>query len=263
MNQIYILNQAEIHSITGLSLQNLSAFFKDLHSIDISSLLFFYQTKEIQLLTILDNQYPPLLKQIYDPPWVLFLKGNQNLLEKENKIAIVGSRKADNYTDHALHILVPKLVQKGYVIVSGLALGADEKAHRKTIEYNGSTIGVLGGGFFHLYPERNSKLAQMMMRDQLVISEFPPDTKPQKWCFPLRNRIISGLSKGIIVTQAAERSGTLITAEYGLNEGREVFALPGSIHHPLSKGTNQLIQQGAKLITSSEDVFSELEYKFY
>ncbi|MCP3739080.1 DNA-processing protein DprA [Rossellomorea sp. BNER] len=263
MDQIYILTKSELQSITGLSLHNLSTFYKDLHSIDITSQIISYQTKGIQLLTILDERYPPLLKQIYDPPWMLFLKGNQNLLEQESKIAIVGSRKADTYTDNVLHFLIPKLVQKGYVIISGLAQGADEKAHRKTIENNGSTIGVLGGGFFHLYPERNIKLSHMMMRDQLVISEFPPDMKPQKWCFPLRNRIISGLSKGIIVTQAAERSGSLITAEYGLNEGREVFALPGPINHPLSRGTNQLIQQGAKLISSPDDVFSELEYKFH
>ncbi|EDL62606.1 DNA-processing protein DprA, partial [Bacillus sp. SG-1] len=184
----------------------------------------------------------------------------KELLMRERKIAVVGSRKADEYTTAALKKLLPQLVEEQFITVSGLAAGADEFAHRLTITLKGDTVGVIGGGFRHIYPASNRDLANFMAKKHLLISEYPPDTRPQRWHFPMRNRIISGMTSAVLVTQASRKSGSLITAEISLNEGRDVYALPGRLDSPLSEGCNHLIQQGAKLITSSEDIISEFKY---
>lgn len=238
----------------------IQAFYEQFHSFDFIQKLKHYQAENIGFLTVFDEGYPQLLKNIYDPPWVLFYAGNKELLLREKKLAVVGSRKADDYTGNALSTLLPGLVDDRIVIVSGLAAGADEKAHRKTIALKGETIAVIGGGFNHIYPSSNRELAQYMKQHQLLLSEYPPDTRPQRWHFPMRNRIISGLSQAVLVTQASKKSGSLITAEFGLNEGRDVFALPGRMDSRVSEGTNHLIQQGAKLIASSEDIIFEFKY---
>jgi DNA processing protein len=217
-----------------------------------------YQTNEISVITFFDKEYPPLLKNIYQPPWAIFAKGDLSLLQKEPKLAVVGSRKATQYGKNSLHLLIPRLIEKGVVIVSGLANGIDTIAHECTINNGGKTIAVIAGGMYHIYPKENKNLALQMMKTQLIISEYPPDTKPAKWHFPIRNRIISGLSVGTFIIEAKQKSGSLITANYALNEGREVFSLPGSIFNPLSNGTNELIQQGAKLVTKAEDIFEEI-----
>ncbi|HJV31960.1 MAG TPA: DNA-processing protein DprA [Bacillales bacterium] len=217
-----------------------------------------YQMNDIKVISFFDKEYPPLLKNIYQPPWVLFAKGDLSLLSIEPKLAVVGSRQASQYGVNSLRHFIPPLIEKGMVIVSGLAKGIDTIAHETTIRHNGKTIAVIAGGFYHIYPKENLNLALKMMKTQLVISEYPPDTKPVKWQFPIRNRIISGLSVGTFIIEAKQKSGSLITANYALNEGREVFSLPGSIFNPLSNGTNELIQQGAKLVTKAEDIFEEV-----
>lgn len=219
-----------------------------------------YETNEIHIITFFEKEYPALLKEIYQPPWALFVKGDLTLLQKEPKLAIVGSRQATPYGKKALHSLIPELVAKGLVIVSGLAKGVDSLAHECTIESGGRTVAVIAGGLYHIYPRENKELALKMMKNQLVVSEYPPDTKPEKWHFPMRNRIISGLSAGTLIIEAKEKSGSLITANYALNEGREVFSLPGSIFNPFSNGTNNLIQQGAKLVTKAEDILEEIRF---
>jgi DNA processing protein len=258
--EIQALSQKDLHSILPIPANNVNAFYRQFHSFDPSLKIKQYNEENIGFFTILDSGYPPLLKNIYDPPWVLFYSGREELLMRERKIAIVGSRKADEYTETALKNLLPSLVKENFVIVSGLAAGADEFAHRMTIGFEGDTIAVIGGGFNHIYPAANRDLARYMTREQLLVSENPPDTRPQRWHFPLRNRIISGMTQAVLVTQANRKSGSLITAEYSLNEGRDVFALPGRLDSPLSEGSNQLIQHGAKLITSSEDIISEFTY---
>ncbi|WP_026574869.1 DNA-processing protein DprA [Bacillus sp. UNC438CL73TsuS30] len=218
-----------------------------------------YKTNEIIVISIFDKEYPAVLKEIYQPPWALFAKGDISLLDKEPKLAVVGSRQATPYGKNAIRLIFPKLIEDGVLIVSGLAKGIDALAHDTAIKNGGKTIGVIAGGIYHIYPKENMNLALEMMKNQLIISEYPPDTKPLKWHFPARNRIISGLSKGTFIIEAKRKSGSLITANYAVNEGREVFSLPGSIFNPFSSGTNDLIQQGAKLVTSAEDILEELQ----
>jgi DNA processing protein len=216
-----------------------------------------YETNEITVITILDKEYPKLLKEIYQPPWALFAKGDLSLLERDPKLAVVGSRQATQYGKNAIRLIFPDLIKKGVLIVSGLARGIDALAHEYAIKNGGKTIAVIAGGFYHIYPKENMNLALEMMKNQLVLSEYPPDTKPQRWHFPSRNRIISGLSRGTLIIEAKRKSGSLITANFAVNEGRDVFSLPGSIFNPYSIGTNELIQQGAKLVISAEDILEE------
>ncbi len=155
-------------------------------------------------------------------------------------------------------LILPGLIKQEVLTVSGLAKGIDSLVHEYTIKNGGKTIAVIAGGLYHIYPKENMDLALEMMKTQLIISEYPPDTKPLRWHFPARNRIISGLSKGTFIIEAKRKSGSLITANFAVNEGREVFSLPGSILNPFSAGTNDLIQQGAKLVTSAEDILEEI-----
>jgi DNA processing protein len=218
-----------------------------------------YEKNDIHVISIFDKNYPSLLKEIYQPPWILFVKGNLSLLEKQPKLAVVGSRQATQYGKNAMRVMFPQLVEKGIVIVSGLAVGIDTLAHEYAMKNGGNTIAVIAGGMYHIYPKENTELAREMMKTQLVVSEYPPNTKPLRWHFPARNRIISGMSNGTFIIEAKRKSGSLITANYAVNEGREVFSLPGSIFNPYSLGTNDLIQQGAKLVMSSEDILEELQ----
>ncbi len=217
-----------------------------------------YETNEIEVITIFDKEYPHFLKEIYQPPWALFAKGDVSLLEKEPKLAVVGSRQATQYGKNAIRLIFPELIDNDILIVSGLARGIDALAHEYAIKNGGKTIAVIAGGLYNIYPKENMSLAVNMMKTQLVLSEYPPDTKPLRWHFPARNRIISGLADGTFIIEAKRKSGSLITANYAVNEGREVFSLPGSILNPYSGGTNELIQQGAKLVTCAEDILEEL-----
>jgi DNA processing protein len=237
-------------------------FFQDLHSLSIQSMIKTYKEKNIHIVTILDKEYPDLLKNIHDPPWVLYAKGNLEWLNLHKIISVVGTRTPTSEGLQAVQALVLPLVQKGWVIVSGLASGIDTAVHQTAIQYGGKTIAVIAGGLSHIYPKTNLALANEIMKNHLLISEYPPHMQPQKWQFPLRNRIISGLSHGTVIIQANERSGSLITAQMALEQGREVFAVPGSIFLEQAKGTNRLIQQGAKLVLCSEDITDEFTHLF-
>lgn len=217
-----------------------------------------YETNDIAVISIFDKEYPSALKEIYQPPWALFAKGDLSMLEKKPKLAVVGSRQATQYGKNAIRFIFPGLIEKGVLIVSGLARGIDALAHEYAIKNGGNTIAVIAGGLYHIYPKENMDLALELMKTQLVLSEYPPDTKPLKWHFPARNRIISGLSNGTFIIEAKRKSGSLITANYAVNEGRDVFSLPGSIFNPFSMGTNDLIQQGAKLVMKAEDILEEI-----
>lgn len=217
-----------------------------------------YKANDIAVITIFDKEYPRYLKEIFQPPWALFAKGDLSLLEMEPKLAVVGSRQATQYGQNAIRMLFPELIRCGVLIVSGLAKGIDALAHEYAIKNGGKTIAVIAGGLYHIYPKENMKLALEMMKNQLVISEYPPNTNPLKWHFPARNRIISGMSRGTFVVEARRKSGSLITANYAVHEGRDVFSLPGSIFNSYSTGANDLIQQGAKLVTRAEDIITEI-----
>ncbi|WNF24465.1 DNA-processing protein DprA [Mesobacillus jeotgali] len=231
---------------------------RDHQSVPIDKLLNDYASKNIHMITFFDDNYPIELKTIYQPPWILFARGDISLLRNTKSLAVVGSRNASSYGLEAIEYLFPSLIGQNIQIVSGLAKGIDAHAHKTAIKLGGKTIGVIAGGFNNLYPKENIKLAEYMMEKHLVLSEYPPATMPAKWQFPMRNRIISGLSRGTLVIEAKKKSGSLITADFALNEGRDVFAVPGSILTPDSDGVHYLIQQGAKLVKSSDDILEEL-----
>lgn len=233
---------------------------EDLQSPILLNQIRHYQQNKIKIITYFDSEYPKLLKETYQPPWVLYAKGNISLLSKQTKLAVVGSRQATEYGKRAIDRLFPPLIEKGILIVSGLALGVDTLAHEAAIRLGGETIAVIAGGIYHIYPQTNQKLALNIMKNHLMISEYPPNTTPSRWQFPMRNRIISGISNGTFIIEAKRKSGSLITANFAVHEGREVFALPGNIFSQYSVGTNDLIQQGAKLVSSHEDILNELFY---
>ncbi len=210
-----------------------------------------------KIITIFDTVYSPNLKEIYDPPVVLYVRGE---IKEEDKfaVAVVGTRRPTQYGRSVAHKLARELVQRGFTVVSGLARGIDACAHRGALEGGGRTIAVLGCGIDIAYPQENKELMEEIVRRGAVISEFAPGVPPQPWHFPIRNRIISGLSLGTVIVQAPEGSGALITADLALEQGREVFAIPGNIEDPRSKGPHQLIKEGAKLVEFVEDIITEL-----
>ena len=257
LSNLYSFPSSELQQLLKLNNSCMRKFYHDFQRIDINKMVEKYHDCGISIITFRDQEYPEMLKEIYDPPLALFTIGDHLLLKKQS-IAVVGARKAGTYAKKAIDLLLEPLLESGFAIVSGLAKGTDAFAHEQTIRLGGKTIGVLGGGFFHLYPPENKGLAEKMKKDHLIVSEYPPIWRPQKWHFPQRNRIISGLAKGTVIVQAKSRSGSLITADFALEEGREVFAVPGPIDAPLSEGANRLIQQGAKLVTSGHDILEEL-----
>ena len=217
------------------------------------------QEQKVKVLTILDGAYPQRLKEIYLPPIVLFYRGNLSLVNKR-AVAIVGSRDHSKYARDCIHELIPVLVKDDIVVISGLARGVDTLAHEETLKANGETIAVIGSGLDMVYPPENSKLYDVIAKRGLILSEYPLQSRPLKFHFPYRNRIIAGLSHGVCVIEAKEKSGSLITANLALSENREVFAVPGSIFSTHSKGTNSLIEAGACLVSSGETISKNLKY---
>jgi DNA processing protein len=216
------------------------------------------------LITIQDDSFPELLKQIADPPCVLYALGKPKLaaeLLTEPQLGIVGSRNASAYGKEIATSFAEKLASSGIVITSGLASGVDGAAHRGALQASiGSTIAVAACGLDRVYPADHRQLAEQISQRGLIVSEFPIGTSPMPGHFPRRNRIISGLSLGVLVVEASMRSGSLITARLAAEQGREVFAIPGSIHNPTSKGCHSLIRNGAKLVENVEDVLEEFKH---
>ena len=215
---------------------------------------------DIHLVTLDDDDYPAALREIYDPPFLLYVKGT--LLPRDRRaIGVVGSRRCTHYGSEAARKLSYQLAHAGITIVSGLARGIDTAAHEAALAAEGRTIAVLGSGIGHIYPPENQALADRITEDGngAVISEFPVLYVPDRQSFPLRNRIVSGMSEGILVAEAPHRSGSLITASQALDQGRSVYAIPGPIDRDTSTGCNRLIQSGAKLVIDSRDILDELE----
>jgi len=212
----------------------------------------------IKWMTILDQEYPSLLREIYLPPVVLYWQGS-GFNDVRKHVAVVGARKANAYGQKVVNSLVPELIGAGCTIVSGGALGIDAMAHDAALKSGGRTIVVLGSGLLNPYPASNKRLfSAVREHGGIVMSCFPLLMEPKQGNFPARNRVISGLSHGCLVVQAAQKSGSLITARYALEQGRDVFAVPGAIDDELSSGCNMLIQQGAKLVLSADDILQEL-----
>lgn len=213
----------------------------------------------IEIITFLDQNYPERLKEIQQPPWVLFAIGNTELFNHPS-LAVVGTRNPTPYGKWAAEKLTGGLVEYDWTIVSGMARGIDYAAHESALRNNGKTIAVLGNGVDVIYPQENRKLYKEIADKGLILSEYPPKTQPHPGYFPQRNRIISGLSYGSIIIEASKQSGSLITAQYALEQSREVFAVPGPIHSKHSLGSNSLIKQGAKLVQDIEDIVEEFPY---
>lgn len=215
---------------------------------------------DISLVCLGDPDYPALLANIYKPPMVLYLKGDPGVLAKPG-LAVVGSRAATPYGLKISRDLSGQLATKGLVIVSGLALGIDTAAHAGALAVGGATVAVLGCGLDVSYPKSNWRLAEQIAKSGLLVSEYRLGTQPEPFRFPARNRIISGLSLGVLVVEAAQRSGSLITARLALDEGREVFAIPGRVDSVKSTGTHRLLQEGAKLVGGIDDILDELGWQ--
>ncbi len=212
-------------------------------------------------LTLWDNDYPKILKEIYSPPVLLYYIGNLDLFNTEC-IGVVGTRMPSAYGKMITEKIVKELVINNITIVSGLARGIDSIAHNTTIANNGKTIAVIGSGLDVIYPPENKKIFNQICQSGLVLSEYPLGTKPDPQNFPKRNRIISGISKGSLVIETKLNGGAMQTAHFALDQGREVFAVPGNIISPQSEGTNHLIQKGeAKLVSNAEDILCELNIK--
>lgn len=212
------------------------------------------------ILTLADPGYPQSLLDTADPPLLLYAKGSTALLNQPS-IAIVGSRNATRQGEANAEAFARALSEAGLTVVSGLALGIDAAAHRGALQGPGSTVAVIGTGPDRIYPARNAALAREIAERGLVLSEFPVGTPALSGNFPRRNAVIAGLTRGCLVVEAAERSGSLITARLAAEAGRDVFAIPGSIHSPLAKGCHKLIKQGAKLVESAQDILEELLWK--
>jgi DNA processing protein len=247
-----LISIAGINEKTAKSIKSVlgsKEFYAELEQIDKDN---------IEIITIEDEKYPALLKQIYDPPIVFYAKGSMAALNHK-MVALVGCRKASSYGLKQAYSISRELANKGICIVSGMARGIDTQAHKGALAAKGKTVAVLGSGLNNIYPPENKGLYEMILHNGAVISEFSLNTVPSRSNFPRRNRIISGLCQAVVVIEAAQKSGSLITADLALNQGREVFAMPGPANSFNAQGTNKLIKEGAKLIENAQDVLDGLE----
>lgn len=248
--------ERELREVVGPKLAQRIAQYSDASDIEAQETLI--EEYGVDLITLNDNRYPLRLAEIYDPPLTLFVRGS--LLEADERaVAIVGTRKATPYGIRTAERLARGLAARGITVVSGMAAGIDAAAHNGAIGAAGRTIAVLGCGVDTVYPANHGELMHRVIQNGCVLSQFPMGMKPLKGNFPYRNRIISGLTLGTIVVQAPESSGALITAHTALEQGREIFAVPGEVGHRNSAGPHKLIREGAKLVESADDVLAELE----
>lgn len=259
IDELKWLSASDLAHILNIETTKALALKKTYSSLQEKDLGEYYASLNIEPIPYTSADYPKELRQLPDAPVMLYTKGNRNLLASKKKIACIGSRQATQYSVEAFRQLMPPLIAAGYVVVSGLAKGADTLAHRAAIHYGGHTIAVLGHGLQTIYPKSNEELAGYMAQHQLLISEYPPHIGPRKHHFPMRNRIISGLSDALVVTEAAMRSGTIITTELALEQGKDVFAVPGPITSAQSSGTNNLIKEGATPVWNGYQIIEELQ----
>lgn len=241
----------------GLDRRSLENLLVARQKLDLRAEWEHYQRSGFSALTLLDENYPANLRQIDAPPPLIFVRG-ELFDTDEVAVALVGTRRATSYGREVAHNVATELAQAGVTVVSGLALGVDTVAHRAALEAGGRTIAVLGSGVDQIYPAQNHQLALEIERNGALVSEYPIGTRPMAANFPPRNRIISGLSRSVVIVEASQQSGALITAEFALDQGRELFAVPGSILHPGSSGCNELIRNGAAPLLSTNDLLEQL-----
>jgi len=255
-------SRSNLERIEGLKKPALEALVCWREHVDLEKELEKIQAGEVQVLHWEHPEYPERLKEIYDPPLVLYCRGNAGALSKVG-IGVVGSRRTTHYGLEMAKKLSYQMAYAGLSVVSGLARGIDTAAHQGAVAARGTTVAVLGSSLDHLYPQENVALAQKIVQSEgAVISEFPFGTPPDRQTFPMRNRIVSGLSSGVLVVEAGENSGALITSRMALEQGRTVFAVPGRITSPEARGCHQLIKEGARLVDDVEDILGEFEFFF-
>lgn len=247
----------ELSSVEGIGVERAKKIKQFDKWVSVDKIIKTCESQGIKIYSFTDIEYPKLLKEIYDPPVVLFCKGEIKL-EDHNAIAVVGSRKPTEYGRRVTEALVSEIVSYELTVVSGLARGIDSISHSAALSAGGRTIAILGSGLSWIYPPENKVLAEKIAKNGAILSEFYPEVGPKKEYFPKRNRVISGMTVGTVVTEAAINSGALITVSFALEQGREVFAVPGNITSKNSEGTNYLIQKGAKLVTKVEDIVEEI-----
>jgi DNA processing protein len=258
LTQIYTLSSTQITNYLSFSKNQAEFLYKDLHS----SMIVEQIRKDMhnyKIITIIDEQYPPMLKTIKDVPLVLYAIGDISLLFAVPTISVIGTRKPSERAFLKTKYIVQPLIKNNWVIVSGMAKGIDSFAHKLALVEKGKTIAVLGSGFRHIYPMENALLFSQIEQNGLILSEYSPNTPPKKHHFPERNRIISGLSFATLVIEATEKSGTMITVDQALDQGREVYAVPDVPYLPQSQGCLRLIQEGAKMVVSQEDIQKDWE----
>ena len=255
--RIFAAPAEKLAEIAGISSKSIAALRSSSKNPEIEPQLEKLAGSNIRVVTYNEPEYPQTLKNIYDPPPLLYMRGT---LEPEDysAIAIVGSRRASDYGLRAASDISRELARSGLTIVSGMAAGIDSAAHRAALAVKGRTIAVLGCGVDVCYPAENRRLYDEIARTGAIVSEYAPGTEPDSYHFPARNRIISGLARGILVVEAGPKSGSLITARLALEQGRDVFAVPGSIYSYKTKGANQLIRSGAALVESGRDIVEAL-----
>ena len=259
-DEVLKATESSLRKIASFSDSDIRAIIEARTSGVLDSELNAVKNAGVEVIDIYDDSYPELLKEISHPPLVLYVKGNVDVLSKRC-FAIVGSRNATDYGISMAQRFGAELANLGIVVVSGLARGIDSAAHRAALK-SGITVAVTGSGLNRVYPRENTELASAISKQGAVISEYPMSEPPLRENFPRRNRIISGLSKGILVVEAALRSGALITARHGCEQNRDIFAIPGNVDSEGSKGTHALIKEGAKLVESIEDIVQELPFEF-
>ena len=264
LNQMGLSSRQEVKKTysQGISLGEILNQWRDQKNPELSVLLEKFNPKKefnlcmekkIEMISMADPAYPELLRSIDDAPLILYACGQTDLLASL-AIAIVGSRQASFYGSEQAHRFARVLADAGFTIVSGLALGIDQEAHEAALEAEGKTIAVLGCGINVVYPRENARLFERIRKQGLILSEYPLGAEPRAYHFPRRNRILSGLSLGVLVVEAHERSGSLITAYQALEQGREVFAIPGPVQHITARGTHRLIREGATLVEAPEEI---------
>jgi DNA processing protein len=250
---VYKLKKEDLKNL-GFKENTIEEFLKRRQEIDIENEWKKLERENIKVITKDEKEYPPLLKEIANPPILLYVKGE--ICPQENYLSCVGTRWPSDYGKMVTSDIVGDLANFGFTIVSGLARGIDTLSHKVALEKGKRTIAIVGNGLDIVFPPENKNLAQKIEKNGAIISEFPLGTPPLPYNFPLRNRTIAGMSKGILVIEAKEKSGALITANLALEEGREIFAIPGPIYSKTSAGCNKLIKEGAHLVTSANDILS-------
>ena len=247
----------DLQAVSGINPKVANKIATARETCSVAGLLELCRRERIDIISRRDAKYPKLLKSIHDPPQILYVIGEIKACD-ELAIAVVGTRQVTPYGKHATYQLTRGLALKGITIVSGLAKGIDTISHLAALEAGGRTIAVLGGGLLKLFPKENAVLAEKIAQSGAVISEYHPLMEPNKGTFPQRNRIVAGLSHGILITEAPKKSGAMITARMAVEQGRELFAVPGNIDSYTSQGCNQLIRDGAILVESVDDILESL-----